>query len=115
MEWLWQGLLSNWLSSLLAAAFILGVGAMMTYLKKKEWRLSTPLLYGLGASAFVAVILIALVVIIRMPKEPERITPDNVEIHARTWLEKFGFSVRKDPIPNTVFALVAKDRNDTPY
>ncbi len=46
-QWLWQGLLTNWL----AAVLVLGCGIILTYLRAKRPSWAAPTLYGLGACA----------------------------------------------------------------
>jgi hypothetical protein len=90
-NWVWQGILTNWLADLL----VLGAGIMLALAKAKNWGWASPALYGLGGCASMAVLLFAL---LNFPAK--RITTDNIEGNIRSWLTSFGYGfVPLEPCP----------------
>lgn len=80
LEWLWQGVVGD----LLAAALIGVGGAVLAYLQNRNSRLATPILYGLGGSTSIAVILFAFTGFITLPKQAPQTTLETVETNIRT-------------------------------
>jgi hypothetical protein len=100
-DWFWQGLLTNWVS----AAVIFVGGIMLAFLKARGSKFTSPLLYGLGG----AVLLTALALMINiggeLPPRKPTISSANAEQNVRSWVEKFGFSVRNEQSDQAVFLL----------
>jgi hypothetical protein len=114
MDWSWHSVWQGVLSNAIYALLIFGVGVLLTLLKQRGSRWVTPIVYGLGASALVAVILLAFVAVTRIPKEQPQITPDNVEANIRTWLDASGISTRILDEPDRIFALGVMMDSGTP-
>jgi hypothetical protein len=96
--------MSDWVHGVLQAIFgsllyelllATAVAALMTWLKSKQSRWATPLLYGV--SAFAAVLLISYVLVGRglLSKEQPETTPENVETNIRSWADNLGLGVAK--------------------
>lgn len=111
MDWLWQGLITNWLSTLL----IIGAGAGLALLKTRRPQWVSPVLYGLLGSGSVAIILVAFYGLAAIPKKQRpQTTPENVEANLRVWLDAFGISTRKVTDQDSHFALIVTLNNGTP-
>lgn len=112
MDWssIWHGIVSNAIYGFV----ILGGGLVLALLKKKGSAWFAPALYGLIGCGLVAVVVIAFVVLTRIPKPPPDITSENVEANIRTWLDSFGWSTKRVDDPLATFALVATLDNGTP-
>jgi hypothetical protein len=105
-NWLWQGILTNWLAYLLALAG----GAMLTWLKLRKPRWAEPVTAGLTAFAIIAVGLYFLKAGSVLPSWSSRtaVTPENIESVARTWLDHFQFPTQVMPATSdNYFGLVA--------
>src|SRR5438093_652453 len=110
MEWLLQ----NLVSSVVYAVLALGGGIVLAVLKKRASNWFSPVLYGLCACGLIAISILAFVAFTRIPKEPERITPENIETNIRVWFDHFGISTKRDTNPNAVFSIIATLDNKTP-
>ena len=110
MEWVWQGLLTNWL-----AAAGIGIGALIVaYLKKNHPEWAAVALYGLSALSLLTVSLWAFKSISILPKEIPQVTPNNVEEHIGKWLDRYELGRRKTSHPDTYFTYEITLRNGTP-
>jgi hypothetical protein len=78
-NWLVQGLVSNWLSSLIALA----VGGALTYLSKNGSPWTTPILIGLAGSALILVCTIAF-------RHVLGVNIANIEDRIRIWVDHTG-------------------------
>lgn len=104
LNWLLQGLVSNWIS----AVIMLAVGALVTYLKKKSSAWLGPTMWGLGGCVLAGLVLICFWGVSSIPKNrPPDVTTDNIEKNVRTWLDDFGLSTKKEDDPATYFKLTA--------
>ena len=111
MDWLWRGLFSNWV----AYAVIIGVGAVLTFLRVKRPHWLNAVMYGLGGAALIAVIWVCAAGLAAVPRPLPQTTAENVEARIREWTDTFGLSVRKERAePGVYFVLVANLRNGTP-
>lgn len=108
LNWLWQGLLTNWL----AATGIFCLGVLLVYLKAKAPRLSSLILYGLGVCTLLTVILCAFRVIATLPQEIPEITPKNIETNIRTWLDRFELGTRRTTNADSYFMYEVKLKNN---
>jgi hypothetical protein len=107
MNWLLQGLLTNWLAALLVFVGGTAVGV----LKYKGSRWAATALFALGGSALVASIIIGFAALSMLP---DRVTPGNAEAHVRDWLDHWSFEVSKLPDAEAIFAFRARFRDGHP-
>jgi hypothetical protein len=108
-DWLWQGVVASFVYEMLA--FLL-VGIGMAYLKKRYPQLASLAMWGLGASALVALIVFCIrenVAMSETPKPPQPITLENADENVRSWLVELGYPVQKiPPNPNMAFGYQIK-------
>jgi hypothetical protein len=98
LNWFWQGLLVNWLFSVI----VLASGGAMFWLKLRQSRWSPPILYGLAASALTALTLYAISVQHHFSVEQaSQTTTDNVESRVRSWLDDFRLTVARSTNSST--------------
>jgi hypothetical protein len=111
MEWLWQGIISNWLSTVL----IMTGGLLIAYLKKQSSSWLGPAIWGFGGSGLVAFTLLCFWGISAIPKNrPPDVTMSNVEENLRTWMDDFGLSTKKEDSPAAYFSLTTTLPNGDP-
>jgi hypothetical protein len=92
-SWLWQGILGNWATIIVAAVG----GAMMAVLRHVTQKWAAVLLYGLRGFFLVLFILLAIKGLAWFhATEADVVTPENVESKIRQWSENFGFRVGPD-------------------
>jgi hypothetical protein len=84
----------------LAAAGIVGVSS---YLYGKYPTLLAPFTYCLICGVGVLVAGVAVIVLKRTPKLLPCPSGDNIENHVRTWMDKYGLTVTRDPSAPTYF------------
>lgn len=89
----------------LAVAGIVGVG---TYLYGKYPTLLAPFAYCLVCGVGVLVACVAVIALKRIPKRLPCPSGDNIEDYVRTWLDKYGFTVTRDPSTPTYFRYRVK-------
>src|SRR5207249_10889306 len=99
LDWLWQGLLSNGIY----ASLIVAGGVLLASLKNKTQRLLLSIAWGLIGCALTGIILVAFVVITRIPKAPPPVTPQTIETNVRGWLDNFSLSSKKYDDPKLFF------------
>lgn len=92
-NWFWQNLLAQWVWWLLTIAG----GVVLAILKKRAPSWASPALYGLGGSALIAVVILALGNLSSLPQQ-ERVTPANVEAHVRSWCDALGLAIKRQPV-----------------
>jgi hypothetical protein len=116
MDWLWQGLLTNWLAHLgISFLPVLGILAvLLVFLKLKAPAWADPIWYGLGAFTFLVVSLYALKAMDTLPPKVPQITFDNVEVTVKTWLEHFGLGIQKTSTADAIFTYKITLKNGTP-
>ncbi|HXX20776.1 MAG TPA: DUF2299 family protein [Candidatus Acidoferrum sp.] len=109
MDWkaIWQGLLSN----LLSAFIIAGGGIALAYLEATHSRWAAPLLFGLGGSAIVSLLIFSLTGRPPFSRKQPQTTVDNVEANIRAWLDYFGLGVQKRTEPDAHFAFIITCRS----
>src|SRR5712672_1559303 len=111
MDWLLQALASQILWEVL---LMLGVGAGLTYLRKKLPEYANSALYGLAGATCVAVLWFTFTGRSPLAKELSPTTPENVEANIRTWCDYWGFGVQKQSNPAFYFidlvSLATSDR-----
>jgi hypothetical protein len=110
-DWLLESLLSRVIWEVL---LILGVGAVLGYLKAKLPELAPRILYGLAGATCVSILLFAFTGRPVFSKAPSETTVDNVEQNIRTWLDSYGVAVTKEDVPNSFFAYGVTLRNGVP-
>ncbi len=109
-SWLWQGILSNWLADLL----VLLTGGAMFLARVKQWRFTSPVLYGLAASCLMALTLYAVSVHHQFVYDQSQLTTtSNIQERVRAWLDAFGLGVRNATGPESYFHYVVTMRNGT--
>jgi len=86
---------------------------MLALLKKKFPQWFPIALWGLIGCGLVAVIVVAFVLLTRIPRPAPEITATNVETNIRTWLDSFHLSSKKMDDPQSLFALVVTLDNGT--
>jgi hypothetical protein len=94
-NWLWQGIVSNWV----AALAIVGGGLLITYLKTKGSKWANGLLYGVGGATCIAVLLFALKGRAVFSKEKPEVTGENIEANMKVWADEYGLGVTRAPSP----------------
>jgi hypothetical protein len=94
--WLWQAAVWDWI-------FVPLGGFLLAYLRKKNPNWAGIVIYGLGGSAFIAMIVFAIVG--RPVLSNPRPTPENIEATARLWLDHFHESVVRLDNADSYFAL----------
>lgn len=92
-NWLVQGLISNWVSSLI----VVGGGAVIVYLTKQGSQWVVPILYGLSGTALI------LFCIVLTFKFLFVANPRNIETRLRTWLDHAQTSTKTVEIPDCIF------------
>jgi hypothetical protein len=97
-NWLWQGLVANWLSSLL----LLAAGGIVTYLRRVNSQWVIPALYGLGGAALMAIILFFSAGIV--PQQAQ-VNSENAESKTKQWLGDLGIANTLVPDTSAIFAL----------
>lgn len=97
MDWLWQGIVTNGLYGLIV---LLG-GLVIAIGRARRWRWITPVLYGLGASGILAVIVTVFLIWTVLPER--RVTLNTVETDIRSWLDAWHLSVTKINEPESYF------------
>ena len=101
--WMVQGLATQIVWGLL----VLAGGIVIAYLKRTASEWFAPAVYGLAASAIIAIGLYAFMRLISLPGRPTpQITAENVEQNIRAWLDEFSLSSRKLDEPAATFALL---------
>jgi hypothetical protein len=110
LQWLWQGVVSN----LVYAVLILAGGAVLTYLRARNSRWASPILYGLAGVALIAVILLALKGFATLSNQLPATTPDTVEMNIRTWLDAFKIAQQRQSDPESHFSLRVTLPNNIP-
>jgi hypothetical protein len=104
MDWLngvIQGILGTLIYDLLLAAVVAGA---IAWLRSKQSRWASPVLYGLGA--FTAVLLIAYTFIghgLLLKQKPET-TSENIEDNVKAWTSALGLGTQSVPVADTYFA-----------
>jgi hypothetical protein len=100
MDWLWQGLATNWLSGLVV--FLMG-GATF-WARVKSYRYLSPILYALAAMALTEVFIFAVNAQHSFVVEQSaKTTTDNVEHRVRDWLDAFRLKVQNSPAEAFIF------------
>lgn len=110
LDWLWQGLLTNFVWIILIAAG----GVVLAVLRARFPRLFMPIVWFFIGSALASVIVVAVVYLVRSSKPNEltsALKADRLEITIHGWLDTFGYAVQRvnppeDPAMN--FELIAK-------
>jgi hypothetical protein len=100
-DWVWQGIFTNWLSTLL----VLAGGAVVAFLKARGSKFTSPILYGVGTSVLLMSLLLMVRIIGTLPPHRALVTPSNVQEKIQSWVDKFHFSVKKDRFDKAAFAL----------
>jgi hypothetical protein len=108
-QWLWQGLLTNWL-----AALVVAIGTfLVAYLKAKRPSWANVVLYGLAAFCLLVVSFWAFKSMAVLPKEIPQVTANNVETNIRAWLDHFQLGTKKISDPDSHFSYIVTLRNGT--
>ena len=111
MDWLWQGVFSNWLADVGRLVVIVLLGAIAAFIKARFPRLGTLIWFGLGVCTLLIFIFGAFKFIDTLPPKVPQVTLDNVEAHIRTWLDHFelGACPRKKSLKNNALKLRRDD------
>ena len=96
----------NIIASILYALFIVGGGALLALLKSLAPNLFIYALWGLIGSALTAVIVVAFIVLKRIPKRLPETTPQNVESNIREWLDVFRLTTQRLQEPSAYFGFL---------
>lgn len=110
LKWIWQGILTNWLS----AGLILAGGVVLAFLKARGARWLYPALYGMVGCALVAIVLYSFAALTAIPKKPTQVTPDTIETSIRTWADTFGLGIKKESESGSYFVYVITLPSSTP-
>jgi hypothetical protein len=104
-----QAVLAHWV----AEGFILAVGAVVTYLKKKQSPWFIPVCWGLAASLCTALILYLGQTIITQQKP--QVTPDDIQAYTQEWLKDTGTGIRDITVddPDSIFMMQLSLMNGT--
>jgi len=102
MEWLWQGLLANGLWRGVEIVMIAVIGAIMAFLKSRGKSWIDPTLYGLRASAFLAILIFFATALATLPSVQPEINGENAETRVRSWLDHFHLA--STVMPNSPIA-----------
>ena len=99
-NWAWQGILSNWLYDLIVPA----CGGLMILARARQWRYSSPVLYGLATAALMAAILYTVGAHhILVEDQASKTNPQNVQERVRLWIDNFGLTNQSIPDPQAYF------------
>jgi hypothetical protein len=101
-NWFVRGIITNIVSAILVA----GAGVVITVLARNASLWTTPVLYGLSASALLSISILAFRAMVRIPRARTLPTIENIESLVRLWLDNFRLGVRNDPNPETFFRLI---------
>jgi hypothetical protein len=97
-NWLWQAATWDWVLVPLG-------GILLAYLRKKNPNWAGVLIYGLGGSAFIALIIFALMGRPMLSRPKPQTTTDNVEANIKTWADDLSLSVQKQTDNNFSFVV----------
>ena len=93
-NWIWEGPVSR----LIYDTLVLATGGGMFFLRMRQSRWSSPILYGLSASTLAALLLYAVGVHHAfVVSQDEQTTMDNVQERVRSWIDNFGLTSRSNP------------------
>jgi hypothetical protein len=110
MEWLWQGVLSDWFA---AAGIALGV-LILGYLKANYPKWASVVLYGLACLFLLTVSLWAFRSMAALPKEATpQVTVQNVETNIKAWLDHFRLDWRERTLQDSYFAYLVTLKDDS--
>jgi len=72
-------------------------GIMLALLKRKksDWVWTSPILYGLAGSAFIAMIMFALMGRPMLSRQKPQTTPENIESNVKMWADNFSLGIQK--------------------
>lgn len=100
-------LLEGTVSSIVADIIIAGVGVMVGFLRAKNIRWVSPLIYGLLASTLTALLIMSLNVEHNFVIEQRSMTTtDNIQQRVRNWLDDFKSEVQSEPDKAVFFRYV---------
>lgn len=97
-NWLWQAATWDWVLVPLG-------GILLAYLRRKNPNWAGVFIYGLGGSAFIALIIFALMGRPILSKPKPQTTPDNVESNIKTWADDLSLVVQKQMDNNFSFVV----------
>ena len=110
INWLWQGLATNWLFAVLVFA----TGGAVVIARIKQWRWTSPIIYGLGASTLMAILLYAVNSQHELAAaQAMRTTSGNIQERVRTWIDSFKLQNQNatGADPNDLFRYIVTMRN----
>lgn len=87
--------LRNIISSAVYALLVSGGGILIAYLKRKQSEWASPVLYGVGGAAAIAVLIFAVKSFVAIPPKPTEITTNNISTAVSSWLDDFNLSHAK--------------------
>lgn len=93
-------------NGLITAGVIAGGGVVLTLLRAFLPNLFTYVLWCLIGSALTSAIVVAWILLRRIPKRLPETTPENVEGNIRSWLDAFLITTQKINEPNAMFGLL---------
>lgn len=115
MDWLLQNLFSALVWEVL---LLVGVGAVLGYLRAKWPELASPILYAIGGATCVGVLIFTFTGHGFLSKQRPEVTPENLEANVRKWADDLGLGVtRMQSLPiqeQTYFGLVVTLANGNP-
>jgi hypothetical protein len=115
-----SNLSQNILANLIAYIIMVLVAGLIAWGKKKDWKWTTPLLYGLASFTFIGIILFLLGGIhidqgrpISKDQNIASLSPKELEIKLRQSLDSLGlgYAIRSETDANALFIFVVKDIN----
>ena len=104
-----EGLVGDWLWRILGS----GVAVMIGYLRLKQSRWISPIMYGLGGLALITLIQLGVTAQARL-NEPT-VTADSIQDTIRDWSLSFGYGVRQIESTDTHFVFDITTVNGIPF
>jgi hypothetical protein len=110
-DWLSQALVSQLAWEILC---MLGMGALLTLLKRKWPEYANSVLFGLVGATCVAVLWFTFTGKAFLAKAQPETTPENIDANIRSWADALGIGIQRQPTtPQTYFTYLITLRNGT--
>jgi len=108
MGWL-RAIAKEVLVGVISTLVLFGCGALLAVLKVYFPNWFTFAIWTLAGTGLLAVVLVPFMLLLllrRIPKPKPEVTPENIEISIRKWLDTFRLSAKPEVFPEAFFALV---------